>query len=676
MKKLKYICLLPLLFFLHVSSANAQPIGIVDTIKFYKHLYDITKSDKYLIIYYDAKSRFYRRYNVDSALYYGHLGLNVAQKANNKLMKTVALSDIEFCLRETGDLAQALTIQLQTLELGRELKMEWLQGQSLNSIGNTYLDMGDPRTGLNYYRASLAMFQKANSAFGRSVQDYWKLNEPSNIGNTYEKLNMPDSALFYELPLFHNKKFPQDLKPELMGRLGNAYAKLGNYSAALDCYRKGLSYVGQVKTISDAAIIYYQIAKTYDNNLHVPDSAIFYARKALGTAMSISMRNIILSSSELLADLYSVDHHIDSAYHYQQMAIRYNDTLFGAARFNRIQHILSDEQQRQQKLLQEQQDQKDRYQLIAGVAIVLFILIVAVLIWRNNLSQRKKNRVLDEQKNLLTQQRDELQTTLAELKTTQTQLIQSEKMASLGELTAGIAHEIQNPLNFVNNFSEVSIELLDELKEEAQAGHTDDVIAIATDLTQNLEKINHHGKRADFIVKGMLQHSRTSTGEKQLTNINVLADEFLKLSYHGLRAKDKNFNADLVTNFDETLPKVNIAQQDIGRVLLNLFNNAFYAVNQKQKTAGADYKPEVTVSTAIDKNNLVIKVKDNGNGIPDAIKDKIMQPFFTTKPTGEGTGLGLSLSYDIVVKGHGGTVTVYTKENEFTEFIVSLPMNK
>jgi len=289
---------------------------------------------------------------------------------------------------------------------------------------------------------------------------------------------------------------------------------------------------------------------------------------------------------------------------------------------------------------------------------------------RQQLLQKEVNR-----------QTAEIRTALDNLKATQTQLIQSEKMASLGELTAGIAHEIQNPLNFVNNFSEVSIELLDELKEEAQAGHTDDVIAIATDLTQNLEKINHHGKRADFIVKGMLQHSRTSTGEKQLTNINILADEFLKLSYHGLRAKDKSFNAELVTHFDEHLPKVNIAQQDIGRVLLNLFNNAFYAVNQKAKTADADYKPEVTVSTSSPQPPkggfpvLQIVVKDNGNGIPDAIKDKIMQPFFTTKPTGEGTGLGLSLSYDIVVKGNGGTITVDTKENEFTEFIITLPIN-
>jgi two-component system NtrC family sensor kinase len=201
------------------------------------------------------------------------------------------------------------------------------------------------------------------------------------------------------------------------------------------------------------------------------------------------------------------------------------------------------------------------------------------------------------------------------------------------------------------------------------------VIAIADDLTQNLEKINHHGKRADSIVKGMLEHSRLGTGEKQTTDLNALADEFLKLSYHGLRAKDKSFNSEMVTDFDAGLPKVTVIQQDIGRVLLNLFNNAFYAVNQRQKTAGLDYRPEISITTSTENGLIVIKVKDNGNGIPDTIKDKIMQPFFTTKPTDEGTGLGLSLSYDIVVKGHGGKIDVNTEEGEFTEFIVTLPIN-
>jgi len=247
-------------------------------------------------------------------------------------------------------------------------------------------------------------------------------------------------------------------------------------------------------------------------------------------------------------------------------------------------------------------------------------------------------------------------------------------MASLGELTAGIAHEIQNPLNFVNNFSEVSAELVDELRRELNNGDKEEAIAISEDIKQNLEKIQHHGKRADAIVKGMLQHSRSSSGKKEPADINALADEYLRLSYHGLRAKDKSFNAELVTHFDAKLPKVNVIPQDMGRVLLNLFNNAFYAVNQKAKTAGPDYNPEVTVTTATENRQVIIKVKDNGVGIPDAIKEKILQPFFTTKPTGEGTGLGLSLSYDILVKGHNGALDIISKEGEGSEFIVKLPV--
>lgn len=273
----------------------------------------------------------------------------------------------------------------------------------------------------------------------------------------------------------------------------------------------------------------------------------------------------------------------------------------------------------------------------------------------------------------LSKQKEELQEIVKELKSTQNQLIQSEKMASLGELTAGIAHEIQNPLNFVNNFSEVSMELVDEMEEELNKGDTAEAIAIATDIKQNLEKIRHHGKRADGIVKGMLQHSRASSGQKEPTDINVLADEYLRLAYHGLRAKDKSFNAELVTHFDSTLQKANMVPQDVGRVLLNLFTNAFYAVQQKQKTLGQDFKPTVEVTTSAEKKFITIKVRDNGTGIPESIKDKIMQPFFTTKPTGEGTGLGLSMSYDIVVKAHGGSININTKEGEYTEFVVKIP---
>jgi signal transduction histidine kinase len=278
----------------------------------------------------------------------------------------------------------------------------------------------------------------------------------------------------------------------------------------------------------------------------------------------------------------------------------------------------------------------------------------------------------------LTNQKEELEHTLNELRSTQSQLIQSEKMASLGELTAGIAHEIQNPLNFVNNFSEVNSELIDELTKEVDKGNLEEVKSIAKDIKENEQKINHHGKRADAIVKGMLQHSRSSNGVKAPTDINALADEYLRLAYHGLRAKDKSFNATLKTDFDETIGKIDIIAQDIGRVILNLITNAFYAVDEKKKQKPVGYEPTVSVTTEAvipplgGARGVKISVKDNGPGIPQNIVDKIFQPFFSTKPTGSGTGLGLSLSYDIV-KVHGGELKVKTKEDEGSEFLIFLP---
>ncbi len=309
--------------------------------------------------------------------------------------------------------------------------------------------------------------------------------------------------------------------------------------------------------------------------------------------------------------------------------------------------------------------------------------------WANTKKQQQELKIVADQKDELeimvtertaeiNRQKEELQDTIKELRATQVQLIQQEKLASLGELTAGIAHEIQNPLNFVNNFSEVSTELLDELKtgplEKLPEAEKEYATEIIQDLTVNLEKITHHGKRADSIVKAMLQHSRTSTGQKEPTDINALADEYLRLSYHGCRAKDKSFNAQLVTNFDPTTPILKVVPQDIGRVFLNLFNNAFYSVSEKKKELNGSYEPAVEVSTILLNGSLEIRVKDNGTGIPEHIRDKIMQPFFTTKPTGAGTGLGLSLSYDIIVKGHEGKIDIKSNEGEFTEFIICIPV--
>ena len=327
------------------------------------------------------------------------------------------------------------------------------------------------------------------------------------------------------------------------------------------------------------------------------------------------------------------------------------------------------------------------YAVVFAIAIRAFIAYRSRQLLQSNkmLEHKVKLRTAEvlEQKEEIAAQRDHLETALEDLQAAQAQLIQSEKMASLGELTAGIAHEIQNPLNFVNNFSEVNKELIEELKSEWSIVNSEKkkvAEELLNDIQQNTEKINHHGKRADAIVKGMLQHSRISSGQKEPTDLNALCDEYLRLSYHGLRAKDKSFNTEIKTDFDESIGKINIIPQDIGRVLLNLFNNAFYAVNEKSRLSANSYQPTAKVSTRRLNDKMEIRVEDNGNGIPSSIKEKIFQPFFTTKPTGEGTGLGLSLSYDII-KAHGGEIKVNTREGEGlpgeqtgTEFVIQLPL--
>jgi signal transduction histidine kinase len=348
------------------------------------------------------------------------------------------------------------------------------------------------------------------------------------------------------------------------------------------------------------------------------------------------------------------------------------DSLYGPEKFKQLQLITLNEQQRQQEIEQDQERYRNKIKYIILFIVLSVFLLISFLLFRNNRQQQKAKAKIEE--------------AYTELKETQQQLIQREKMASLGELTAGIAHEIQNPLNFVNNFSEVNTELIDEMKEGLQSGKTDEVIALAEDVKQNNIKIVQHGKRAESIVKGMLQHSRNSSGQKEPTDINALADECLRLSYHGMRAKDprdsanRSFNAKTETHFDISIPPVTIASQEIGRVILNLLTNAFYSVMQKSKIAGDAYEPVVIVRTAMNpgsgdrRASVSISIRDNGNGISQKALDKIFQPFFTTKPTGEGTGLGLSMSYDIITKGHGGELKVETKEGEFAEFIIILPI--
>jgi signal transduction histidine kinase len=352
------------------------------------------------------------------------------------------------------------------------------------------------------------------------------------------------------------------------------------------------------------------------------------------------------------------------AYEHYKLYIAYRDSNATEEKAKKMQQLkLQYEFDKKESLGKTEQARKDAETTRSTnlqYSVIAIVLLAAIFFYWSS-TQKQKAKLKIEQAYI-------------DLKSTQAQLVQSEKMASLGELTAGIAHEIQNPLNFVNNFSEVNKELLAEMNEEMEKGNYDEVKTIAKDVTENGEKINHHGKRADAIVKGMLQHSRSSSGQKELTDINALADEYLRLAYHGLRAKDKMFNAAMKTDYDETLGLIKVIPQDIGRVVLNLITNAFYAVSERKKQQPELYEPVVSVGTKNLGDRIEIHVKDNGNGIPQKVLDKIFQPFFTTKPTGQGTGLGLSLSYDIV-KAHGGELNVETKEGEGSVFTLQIPIN-
>ena len=507
------------------------------------------------------------------------------------------------------------------------------------------------RDSLGVYGNSLEWFYSSKYYTGLiKLEEYTRLLE-NNFNNHY--FLSPLQKANIKLSLFGNEEKLDSIKHYL-----NLYKTLAGDSAA----RKDRSY-------NYFQIMYYMKTKQYD--LVIPVLAEMRKEPEVSENLSATM-DICKYQAEAYAEL----HDYKNAYTFLSEAYQFKDSLEKLSGKEEVSLMEMQKQQEQQtaayneeKKIQEAEQArtkfKNRVRLYGLLGGLLILIAVAGLLWRNSRQKQKANLVL--------------QATLADLKATQTQLVQSEKMASLGELTAGIAHEIQNPLNFVNNFSEVNKELVDELQQELKAGKINEAIEISNYIKANEEKINHHGKRADAIVKGMLQHSSSGTGKKEPTDINKLADEYLRLAYHGLRAKDKSFNATMKTNYDESIGNINIIPQDIGRVVLNLINNAFYAVDEKKKKQ-PDYEPVVTVSTkrlgspSGDGGKVEIRVRDNGRGIPQKVLDKIFQPFFTTKPTGQGTGLGLSLSYDIV-KAHGGELKVETKEGEFTEFIIQLPFS-
>jgi len=606
----------------------------------------------------EKANKVYLTTNTDSGMLCSRQALALSQKIQFERGQVRAKVAIATYLNLYGDLPGALKITFEALPLALRIHDMRVVGACYNTRGLTYSTLKDHKKSLDNYYAFMQVTKQYH-------YDDLYLVALNNIARQYIDQKRLDSATYFNQKVY-DLAIKKNLKKNLgyiIRNFGMIQFQKGDMAGAIAFYKKSLADSSARGNHYLQSEDYRRLAEAYEL-MKKPDSVISYAQKAFEQAKLDHNPDLVQRATALLTREYQLKNDYKNAFDYQQITIKARDSLFSQQKTLQVQNLAYSEEQRLKAIEAGQvaYANKVRYYALLGV-IGVFVLIAGIL-WYANGQRKKANGVL--------------QSTLTDLKKTQTQLVQSEKMASLGELTAGIAHEIQNPLNFVNNFSEVNTELIEELEQEIAAGHLDEVRAIAADVKTNQQKISQHGKRADFIVKGMLQHSRTSTGEKQPTNLNVLADEFLKLSFHGLRAKDKSFNAEMATRFDPNLPKVNIAQQEIGRVLLNLYNNAFYAVNQKAKTTNADYKPMVEVSTELAPpsvgGGLTIKVKDNGNGIPEAIKEKIMQPFFTTKPTGEGTGLGLSLSYDIVVKGHGGKIEVDTKEGEGSEFTITLPV--
>jgi signal transduction histidine kinase len=636
---------------------------------------------------------FYSEVNRDSALFYSEERLQFSKRSGNKLMEASALNTKGYQKIQIGKYAEGLKCLMESLSITKDTSIREINrwrispypapvnervltiSSTMHQLGILMRETENAPKAIEYFKRGLELSRSINSLDRQMISSM-------NVGTAYFKIGQIDSALVYSFMADSLARLPQ-FKGIFRGRnlsnMGDIYLKIGNTNEAKQLYWKGLELSESLHNQFNVVVTRHKLAQFYIQQKQV-DSALFYAKSNLPLVEILRTgANFQLNLGNVYEDVYlayKLKKDKDSAFKYLDLAFHMKDSLYKVriSNLSAFQNMSFEETLKLETLERERIKAKAKTRLYSLLAGLIVVSLIGIILYRNNIQRQKNNKLLQNKNEEIQLQKMQVEEAFQQLKSTQSQLIQSEKMASLGELTAGIAHEIQNPLNFVNNFSEVSNELIEEMNDELNKGDINEAKIIASDIKQNLEKINHHGKRADAIVKGMLQHSRSSSGVKEPTDINALADEYLRLSYHGLRAKDKTFNADIKTDYDETIGNVNIIPQDIGRVLLNLYNNAFFAVNEKQKAEslkpageGKAYEPMVTVTTRKlssplqDGGKISIHVQDNGNGIPKNILDKIFQPFFTTKPTGQGTGLGLSLSYDII-KAHGGAIKVQTKE--------------
>jgi len=603
-----------------------------------------------------ALSDYYGFIQFDSCLNYADMTLALSEKLNYDYGNFLGYMATFHGLNSQGNYARALEAALNMQKIAEKLKdrRPWLQSYAYYFLGLLNRETS------NYAQAKF-LFQKR-------IENQKILNEPledifpacSQLGILYASLGHLDSALYYAQRGYNLGLLSRKYKvyfPLAIGALGSTYLALGEFGPAEKYFMEAINQSGLTNNAYFEAKNYNNLANLFDRT-NRKDSGIYYAQRSLHICQQHNFGEFAFDASRILTKIYDSENKPDSTLKYMKIMTATKDSIFSMSKGAQFQQYAFSEIQRLEKINSEKEASQNRARTDVLASALLIVLLLAFIFYRNSV-RRKKDKV-------------KIQNAYEELKSTQAQLIQSEKMASLGALTAGIAHEIQNPLNFVNNFSEVNRELIEELKSKRSKLEGEERDDILNDIDGNLEKVLQHGKRADAIVKGMLQHSRTSTGQKELTDINALADEYLRLAYHGLRAKDKSFNAKIETSFDNSIGKVNVVRQDIGRVILNLINNAFYAVSEKAKLSSNSYEPIVKVSTKKLNDKTEIRVEDNGGGISQKVLDKIFQPFFTTKPTGQGTGLGLSLAYDII-KAHAGDITVKTQEGERSEFVILLP---
>jgi len=603
----------------------------------------------------------------DSALQYYERAYQLADQKNYKNMLPALLGNIGIIYLNKGNYPVSLQKFYESLKYAEAANDKLLIRSSLNNIGTIHFYQGKMVEAEKAYQKTLALSQELTDT-ANMILSY------NNLGEVSLEQNNPAKALRYLTPAYNLallKNVP-DMLVAVTNTLGDTYYRLDSTREAISYFTTALRLSKELGNARATCKALLGLAKV-QNKQGLFKEALANGLQALRSAEEMGQAQLLRYAYEIVAGIYEKMDDGNKAIKYYRKYKLYADSLTSIESEKAAANYKAGYEFSKKELEYERRSLQQRWFIFSVCAALFSLLIILGLIIRNRKHLTRSFQNLQHKNEIIEKQKIKAEETLVKLKATQSQLIQSEKMASLGDLTAGIAHEIQNPLNFVNNFSEVSTELLDEMKEELSKGNYDDAKEIANNVKQNLEKINHHGKRADAIVKGMLQHSRSRSGQKEPTNINKLADEYLRLAYHGLRAKEKSFNATLNTDYDESIGNITIIPQDIGRVILNLITNAFYAVDEKKRSGIENYEPTVSVSTKKINDKVFISVKDNGNGIPQKVLDKIFQPFFTTKPTGQGTGLGLSLAYDIV-KTHGGELKVETKEGEGSEFIIKLPV--